>query len=155
MTQPPEPSLPASQQTHVIVVVPPRVLLLDIAGPIEVLRVAGQMDAGVAYRISFVAPDPDLVSSVGLTLGCLEPLPDHISEGAIVLVPGSADSDPADCGRCSAEAEQEARIVAWLRQVVQPGIRLITICSGALLAGRAGLLDGHSCTTHHESIAEL
>jgi len=31
----------------------------------------------------------------------------------------------------------------------------VTICSGALLAARAGLLDGHECTTHHASIAEL
>jgi transcriptional regulator GlxA family with amidase domain len=31
---------------------------------------------------------------------------------------------------------------------VTPGIRLVCICSGALLAARAGLLDGVSCTTH-------
>ncbi len=31
----------------------------------------------------------------------------------------------------------------------------MTICSGALLAARAGLLDGYSCTTHHLTIGEL
>jgi transcriptional regulator GlxA family with amidase domain len=30
-----------------------------------------------------------------------------------------------------------------------------SICSGALLAGKAGLLDGYTCTTHHGSCAEL
>src|SRR6202000_697852 len=32
---------------------------------------------------------------------------------------------------------------------------LITICSGALLAARAGLLDGFSCTTHHAECGQL
>jgi transcriptional regulator GlxA family with amidase domain len=32
---------------------------------------------------------------------------------------------------------------------------IISICSGALLAGRAGLLDGYSCTTHFRCCAEL
>jgi transcriptional regulator GlxA family with amidase domain len=50
---------------------------------------------------------------------------------------------------------QEEMLIDWLRRVVRPGVRLVTICSGALLAGRAGLLDGHACTTHHESVAEL
>ena len=38
---------------------------------------------------------------------------------------------------------------------IQPGHKLISICSGALLAGRAGLLDGRVCTTHHSCCAEL
>jgi transcriptional regulator GlxA family with amidase domain len=38
---------------------------------------------------------------------------------------------------------------------VRPGHRLVSICSGALLAARAGLLDGHACTTHHAACAEL
>ncbi len=45
--------------------------------------------------------------------------------------------------------------MAWLRSAVRPGVRLVTICSGALLAARAGLLDGYSCTTHHLTIGEL
>ena len=32
---------------------------------------------------------------------------------------------------------------------------MVSICSGALLAGRAGLLDGYACTTHHSVCAEL
>ena len=33
--------------------------------------------------------------------------------------------------------------------------RLVTVCSGALLAARAGLLGGRRCTTHHELIGAL
>jgi transcriptional regulator GlxA family with amidase domain len=49
----------------------------------------------------------------------------------------------------------QATIVKWLRRVVRPGHKLISICSGALMAARAGLLDGHSCTTHYACCEEL
>ena len=52
------------------------------------------------------------------------------------------------CGR-------RATIVEWLRRTVSLQHRVICICSGALLAGRAGLLDGKNCTTHHGCTDEL
>ena len=52
-------------------------------------------------------------------------------------------------------AALEEEIVAWLKRVVRPSVVVASICSGALLAARAGLLDGKACTTHHASIAEL
>lgn len=45
--------------------------------------------------------------------------------------------------------------MAWLKSAIRPGIRLVSICSGALLAARAGLPDCCDCTTHHSSTAEL
>ena len=63
---------------------------------------------------------------------------------AVAGVPVASEPDGADHA-----------IVRWLRTVVRPDHRLISICSGALLAGRAGLLDGCACTTHHECCAEL
>jgi transcriptional regulator GlxA family with amidase domain len=72
------------------------------------------------------------------------------------LVPGNADNiafgdDPTD----ACVARDEAAIVAWLASVVRPSHALVTICSGALLAARAGLLDGHDCTTHFSVCASL
>lgn len=55
----------------------------------------------------------------------------------------------------SADGVREAEIVAWLREAIRPGIRLATICSGALLAASAGLLEGYDCTTHHAMLPEL
>jgi transcriptional regulator GlxA family with amidase domain len=58
-------------------------------------------------------------------------------------------------GRSKADAADEEAIVEWLQTVIRPGHKLISICSGALLVGRAGLLDGHACTTHYSCCAEL
>ncbi len=69
--------------------------------------------------------------------------------GTAELVLGIPDPPGED------ERAAEDAIVAWLRAEVRPGHRLVSICSGALLAARAGLLDGHDCTTHHAACAEL
>jgi len=53
------------------------------------------------------------------------------------------------------DAADEARIVDWLRTRLRPSHRLLSICSGALLAARAGLLDGRACTTHFSCLDEL
>ncbi|MGG2477520.1 DJ-1/PfpI family protein, partial [Rhizobium sp. BR5] len=46
-------------------------------------------------------------------------------------------------------------LAAWLRRAVRADTTVISICSGALLAGEAGLFDGRSCTTHADCIEAL
>jgi transcriptional regulator GlxA family with amidase domain len=147
---------PHSLVIPVFVVVPPRVLLLDIAGPIEVLRKANLEREMVQFTIAYVGPARGTGSSIGLGITGIEPLPERLPDGALVIVPGSADMPlgaiPPDRKN---DALQQAAIIDWLRQTVRPGIRLASICSGALMAARAGLLDGYDCTTHYACTPEL
>lgn len=140
----------------VYVVIPPRVLLLDVAGPLEVLRKANLEQNKVRFDVHYVGPAPTAISSIGLSVAGVEPLPQALPDGALVIVSGAADVPLgyAETDR-SADAGLEKDIVVWLRRTIRPGVRLVTICSGALLAARAGLLDGYSCTTHHLTIGEL
>lgn len=140
----------------VFVVVPPRALLLDIAGPIEVLRKANLEQASVRFDVAYVGPAAEVRSSIGLNLAGVGPLPEALPDDAMVVISGTTDQtlgQAADSRR--EDAPLEVAIVDWLKRTVRPGIRLVTICSGALLAARAGLLDGHDCTTHHGVIDEL
>jgi transcriptional regulator GlxA family with amidase domain len=70
-------------------------------------------------------------------------------------VAGYVDEFGDGSGPVPGDSEDNTRIVDWLRAQVRPGRRLVTICSGALLAARAGLLDGYTCTTHYLDCAEL
>ncbi|KAB0677569.1 GlxA family transcriptional regulator [Aureimonas leprariae] len=146
---------PVPREIEVVVVVPPRVLLLDIAGPIEVLRKANMEQAAVRFAVSYVGPTAMVGSSIGLGLAGIAPLPEAVPPGALVVVPGEASQTLGSDDDGHGDDAQEAAIVAWLAKVVRPGVQLATICSGALLAGQAGLLDGHDCTTHHATVAEL
>ncbi|MCX8999385.1 helix-turn-helix domain-containing protein [Rhizobiaceae bacterium BDR2-2] len=143
----------------VYVVVPPCVLLLDVAGPVEVLRKANLEQDRVRFAVRYIGPSSTAGSSIGLAIAGIEPLPERLPDGAIVVVSGSTETplggDPA---ARAGDFALNALIVEWLRTAIRPGIRLVSICSGALLAARAGLLDGYDCTTHHactEDLAEL
>jgi transcriptional regulator GlxA family with amidase domain len=145
----------ARRRIAVLVVLPPRALLLDLAGPLEVLRIAGAAQDQVAFDVRYAAPEPTTRSSVGLLLSGAEPLPATVEDGAVILVPGSAGRVPRPSASDGTDDRAEAAIVRWLREVVRPGHTLLTVCEGALLAARAGLLDGYACTTHHGSCAKL
>lgn len=134
-------------QRHVYFVTLPGVMALDLAGPAEALRLAGQ------FTLHYIGPQPEVVMSTGLTVSHLQPLPDSLPKGSILIMPGVAES-----------AENFASPVAqtacdWLHQqksAIEAGsLTLVCICSGSLLAGKAGLLDGYQCTTHHDVIERL
>jgi len=78
-------------------------------------------------------------------------LPDHIPDGAYVILSGSV-TPPDDAEDIEPEL---ATLATWLNGAIRPGITLVTICSGAVLAARAGLMDGYACTTHAACLDEV
>jgi transcriptional regulator GlxA family with amidase domain len=141
---------------EVWVVLPERILLLDIAGPLEVLRRANAEQHALRFDVRYIGANARVTSSVGLPLTDIAPFPTHLPGEAIVVVPGSADRVAfAEDTAQSAVDRDEQTIVGWLKATVGAGHTLIAICSGALLAARAGMLDGCACTTHHTECAEL
>ena len=138
------------------VVSPPRLLMLDIAGPIDAIRRANVEQTEVRFDVIHIGPRPTVMTSIGLQIGPLAALPRELPDDALLMIGGTVTTltlggDP-DAARDRAD---EAAIVAWLRATVRPCHMVISICSGALLAARAGLLDGYTCTTHHQCCAEL
>lgn len=129
------------------------VLLLDLTGIAEPLRLANDWAAGegrpAPFTLSFVGPEAAARCSLGLRLQGLEALPERLPAGSWLIVPGASSSRQAYAG------ETAARLVAWLARVGGDAAWRMTVCSGALLAGRAGWLDGRACTTHHDLIARL
>jgi len=130
-------------------------LVLDWAGPAEALRIANQLlrSRGQPGRfvIEFASPAPTTVSSVGVQLSGLSPLPSNWDGPAWVVLVGlpgrtvSVDSDAAQ------------QLIHWLRGLrFEAGrLELLSICAGALLAAHAGVLTGRRATTHHHHLQEL
>jgi len=139
----------------VYVVLPPRTLLLDVAGPVEVLRRANLIQDALRFEVRYVAATRTLRTSIGLDVGGLQALPRTLPDDAMIVVAGNVDQLIDASSSTPQDQQHEAQIADWLRATIRPGHRLLTICSGALLAARAGLLDGYACTTHFMSCAEL
>src|SRR6185312_6596182 len=149
-----------ARRIPVFVVVPPRLLLLDVAGPLEVLRQANRVQASVRFEVRYIGPTSTLRTSIGLTLAEIEPLPAKLPLQSWIVIAGDVEhvmlcGGALGSGKSSADEEAERTIVAWLKTSIRPGHKLISICTGALIAARAGLLDGYSCTTHYLSYEEL
>jgi transcriptional regulator GlxA family with amidase domain len=132
--------------TRVFIIVTPNVLLLDLAGPAEAFRLAQR--AGAPLILHIAGPVPEVATSLGLPLGGLEPLPETLAAEDVVMVVGCEDS-----ARHYARPEA-ARVVSWLRRLPD-GVRVASVCSGAMLLGRAGWFDGRACTTHHTIVERL
>ncbi|WP_084070651.1 GlxA family transcriptional regulator [Pandoraea vervacti] len=158
--------MPRLQPVYVLVM--PNTLLLDVAAPAEALRIANHQQDDVRFVLRYVGTHASVATSIGLRLSPLDVLPDTVPEDAWLVVSGTVSrplpmqtSAPVDSSNDvpgddpAAIASADERAIAWLRRVVRPTQQLACICTGALLAARAGLLDTLACTTHHGSCDEL
>jgi len=141
-------------------VIAPHSLLLDIAGAAEAFRLANLALAARKqpphFRLRYAGPVPNAVTSVGLSLAELEPLPRTVGASTWVVVVGQPS---VHAGQLSPSVHA---IAQWLRRVLAEPLaapdtrnRLVTVCSGSLIAARAGLVDVRRCTTHHDLLATL
>lgn len=130
-----------------------RTLALDLIGPAEVLRYANRQaekeGRPALFALHYISAEARIDTSVGLDVTGFTALPDRLPDEAIVILVACAGSDD-DFSSAAARAT-----VAWLRRHVTPRHRLLCICTGALLAGFSGLLDGRQCTTHHSHCDDL
>jgi transcriptional regulator GlxA family with amidase domain len=164
------PMITRSQLIDVLFVIVPNSLLLDIAGPAEAFRLANlhREARGLPprFHVRFAGPASTLPTSVGLALGDVAPLPDRLDDShpTWVVVVGQPT---AHVTRVTPEIAATAR---WLKEKLRDVLndhkgksagkadsphRLVTICSGTLLAARAGVLGTRRCTTHHELLQML
>ena len=94
------------------------------------------------FKICGPEPGKPLRTSVGAWL-----TPDH---GYDDLVGADLVAIPAISGGSYPE-----EALAAIRQAAESGSIILTVCSGAFVAGAAGLLDGRACTTHWMHADEL
>ncbi|MFD9706345.1 GlxA family transcriptional regulator [Lentzea sp. NPDC059081] len=132
--------------TRVVFLLVPGVHLLDLAGPAQVFSSAADLVDG--YELSYVGDMETVLSHQGVPLGASRELP-PLEKDDLVFVPGWRSPKIAGTGHLS------ERALAWLRAHHDNGGTVASVCAGADALGRAGLLDGHRCTTHHELQDEL
>jgi transcriptional regulator GlxA family with amidase domain len=118
--------------------------LLDFAGPGEVLSVAHGPE-GESFRVYTVA-------STG------EPV---VSQGFVRVVPSYSieDCPPPDVivlpGGGVRGAIADAALMRWLEEQAPRTEVILSVCTGAFVLARAGLLDGREATTYYRAIEGL
>jgi transcriptional regulator GlxA family with amidase domain len=113
---------------------------LDAVGPYEVLR----MLPGAEVVFTAARPGPVQAPS-GLSLLATHAY-DEIGSCDVLVVPG---------GRGARERLDDAALTGWIRQMDATSDWTTSVCTGALLLGAAGLLDGLDATTHWSAAGDL
>jgi transcriptional regulator GlxA family with amidase domain len=121
----------------------PNVHLLDLSGPAHVFSAAAKF--GLDYELAHLADTEVVPTAQGLAVQASTAIP-HLGPDDLVVVPGCAGD------RLSRAPRLGPTLMTVLREF--PGT-VASVCSGAEQLGRAGLLDGRRCTTHHELQDEL
>lgn len=137
----PEKFLRTRTRKNVAIFVHEAVELLDFAGPAEVFAA----DRSRAFNVYTVAAsEGEIVSQRFLTIkpqytlaNC--PKPD------IIVLPGGNTHIPL----------RDARVIEWIQKAAPDAEVVMSVCTGAFLLAKAGLLDGKEATTHWGSIEGL
>jgi transcriptional regulator GlxA family with amidase domain len=132
----------------IALVIFPGVQSLDVSGPMDVFAEANAYVAPEdGYRLVTVGTAPyPIRASNGQQLGADYSLEDAGVDYDIVLAAG---------GPNLANEKDNPALSEWLQKVSQVAPRYGSICTGAFLLGRAGLLDGKRATTHWSDAAKL
>ena len=137
---------PAKGSIPVAVAISEGVTVIDFAGPWEVFQDVfipsrgANMEEQMPFQLFTVSESMEpLTGSGGLKL-----VPDYTFKTApqpkVVVVPAQRGS---------------AALHEWLRTVTQSTDVTMSVCTGAFQLAKAGLLSGHSATTHHDFIDRL
>ena len=125
--------------------------VLDFCGPFEVFSITrlanGDSDAWVpAFKVLLVAEKADPVTTVGgmqvvpmVTFADCPPLD-------VLLIPG---------GWGTRREAENAPMLDWVRARTKAVELTTSVCTGALVLGAAGLLDGRRATTHWQFLDRL
>jgi transcriptional regulator GlxA family with amidase domain len=135
----------AGAARRIAIVAYPQVQSLDVTGPLEVFAGAQRLiEATVRperpYKVEILGRDgAPLRTSSGLTITPHAALEDPPREMDTLIVAG---------GPGELSAAQDEALIEWIARAAARARRTASVCSGAFLLARAGLLDGRRATTH-------
>lgn len=129
---------------QIVIMIPEHAQLMDIAGPAQVFTHAAE--AGASYEVSFYSESAQVTSHQGLHVASCSNIPELAPQDILIISGWKVQKTVRPLG---ATAEQ------IIREHAQHEGQIMSVCAGALILGRLGLLAKKKSTTHHDLVGEL
>ena len=112
--------------------------IIDIAGPWEAFGTAG-------FLVHTVAEKPDPLTLVFNQRVVPDFTFDNAPRADILLVPGGGFT----------QATENPRLIGWIRSKANDVSHVMSVCTGAFILGKAGLLSGQTATATYGMVDDL
>ena len=143
------------QQQTVGIVIFDDVEVLDFAGPFEVFSVAGRRSGLEPFDVRLIAERPGTVRARNNFLV----QPHHSFADCppldLLVVPGGGGYRPDGTPFGTRREMHNATMLEFVKARHAQSELTLSVCTGALVLGQAGLLEGLPATTHHLAFAAL
>ncbi len=139
---------------NVAIVIFDDVEVLDFCGPFEVFSVTGKRDGSDPFNVYTVAERSPIFARNKLSVNPHYDL-DTCPPPDILVVPGGggfhADGTPFGSRR----EMHNTRLLNWITTLYPNTEHILSVCTGALILAKAGLVEGIAATTHHGAFDAL
>ncbi len=133
---------------QVAFVIYPDIMLLDLAGPLEVFSWARHRGEGaLAYEIAITSLQGGRIPTDTVVSIDSEPIENWVGRQIHTLVVVGGDGAYASM--------HQTQLIDQVAALADRSERVCSVCSGALILAAAGILDGRRATTHWEDCALL
>lgn len=139
---------------HIGFLLLPQAQLLDFAGPSDVFNTANQLitltsaTAPIHYQIHLISgtTDKKVMTSSGISVNCDYTIYDKDIAIDTLLIAGS---------KADLDSEYDTTVLHWIKRIQPHLSRIGSVCIGAFLLAKTGLLHNKKATTHWQFAQQL
>ena len=118
--------------------------VLDFSGPFEVFSTAKRL-ANNDWQVSLIAEsNTPVMARGGFSVNPHYSFAEHLQIDLLIVV-----------GGVHSHELEKPNVINWIRGTAASATKVASVCTGAFLLAKAGLLDGLTVTTHWEDQSDL
>ena len=120
--------------------------VLDFTGPFEVFSVTNEISNNELFNIQLISAGEKVIKAkngLNVVSDCSIGDTNYLD---ILLVPGGQGARPL---------VNDSGFIEWIKLVAKKCELVLSVCTGALLLAKAGILNELNATTHHQAVGEL
>lgn len=120
--------------------------VLDFAGPFEVFSVTNEHNNNDLFNVILISVNEEIINAKNGLKVVSDCSINDVNNLDILLIPGGQGARPL---------VYNSEFIHWVQSISKNCELVLSVCTGALILAKAGILNGLKATTHHQAYGEL